>query len=301
MPQHLRYMLHPRMLISESSVIPFRRPFLSTDVDGGYTPLPNNPDMRGSVVRLSYLLCEPQVALLTFSEEDDKMVVGSILLQNYGLLAGSLVFILLKKLSPDDIDFAISAIHSPIFHLLLLEVIMVSATRRSFGLFRQFGRVRLISQILMLGIIPLWIVLSGVTWVGPSSSEHRARQSCAAHLSIIGWPARLSVDVVWVYYGIEVVTMIKHVPYSVTMYDTLWYVSVGAIALGYSIVLIGLVHLATSLIRYRVACLVLSMLFVMIWGFTLGVYNLELDYDFQFGQFAVFFGGGELVLGSIRE
>jgi hypothetical protein len=181
---------------------------------------------------------------LTYSEEDDKGVVGSILLQNYGLLTASLVFTLLKKLSPDDIDFAISAIHSPVFHLLLLEIIMVSTSRRSFGLFRQFGSLRIISQILLLGIVPLWIALSGVTWVTPSSIDHSAGPSCAARLSIVGWPARLSVDIAWVYYGIEVVTMIKHVPNSIVLGNTMWYASIVFIVLGYSIVVIGLFHLA---------------------------------------------------------
>ncbi|PVG03833.1 hypothetical protein CPB86DRAFT_308002 [Serendipita vermifera] len=169
--------------------------------------IPDNLDMQGFFVRLSLFVSQIcYVILLSFSRERVTTVVSSVLLQNYALLIGSLASISREKLSPNDIHFAISAVHSPVFHYLLLTSAAHLIHRQppsSPNLFHNFGRLRLPSQLLILGVIPLWIVLSGVTWLGISELVSLTGGTCVKRLSFWEWLKGLTEDPVWIYNGLR--------------------------------------------------------------------------------------------------
>ncbi|PVG03831.1 hypothetical protein CPB86DRAFT_307923 [Serendipita vermifera] len=215
-----------------------------------------------------------QAILLNFSEED-RAVFNSILLQNYGLLICSLVFLLLNKLSPNDVDFAIAAVHSPVFHFLLFERV-ISWIGGSHLFPRKLAYSQL-HQILLLGVIPLWIVLSGVTWANLSIFEHHASHTCAARLPLSWWLWRLAFDVVWVNGGLPMITVLYRLP---EMAEEHLVFSILAIINGFWVGLVGL----SFLLGYNIPRFIIYLSVLAVWGFTLGVYRLEADYDFQYGQ-----------------
>jgi hypothetical protein len=146
---------------------------------------------------------KPISVILIYFPTDIRTVVIPLLLQSYSLLIVSLVSILRQKLSPNDIDFTISAVHSPSFHFLLLMslIYLFQGRRISPGPFHRFGYLRLPAQLLIVSVIPLWIVLSGITWLDIPALRYRKGQTCAIRLSFQQWLQRLLSDLVWIYMG----------------------------------------------------------------------------------------------------
>ncbi|KAG8798878.1 hypothetical protein FRC16_006370 [Serendipita sp. 398] len=170
------------------------------DDNAGCTPLPNNPDIQGFLVRLSLFISQMCFAtLLVFSRKDIRTIIASLLLQNYSLLIASIVFIRLEKLSPNDIHFAIGAVLSPVFHLLLWDTISDLIKRSRYGLSGQLGSLRHLSRLFMLGIVPIWVVLSGMTWLDASflGMKDHALRVCAYQSPTIEWALKLLEDGTW--------------------------------------------------------------------------------------------------------
>jgi hypothetical protein len=126
------------------------------------------------------------------------------LLQNYALLVGSLASVVRQKLSQNDVDFAISAAHSPVFHYLLLASIVDLVSRNKFpGTFDGLGRLRLPSQLLLLSIVPLWATLSAVTWMIPPPLNNAEAQACSIQLEPSEWLQKLAVEASWINHGLH--------------------------------------------------------------------------------------------------
>ncbi|KAG8849083.1 hypothetical protein FRB91_010264, partial [Serendipita sp. 411] len=162
------------------------------DDSNNCTPLPNNADVQGFMVRLSLFISQLcLVTLLFFSRKSLRTAVGSLLLQNYGLLIASFVFIRLEKVSPDDIHFVINAVYSPAFQLLVwptlfdfIDLILCGRVEDQSSVFFPLG---LPSQLLVLGIVPVWVTLNAVTWLDTSlwGMEHHASSICAYRASFV--------------------------------------------------------------------------------------------------------------------
>jgi hypothetical protein len=125
-------------------------------------------------------------------------------LQNYALLVGSLASVVRQKLSQNDVDFAISAAHSPIFHYLLLtSAVNLVSRNKILGAFDGLGRLRLPSQLLLLGIIPLWATLSAINWLNPPSLNSVGAQACSIQLAPSEWLQKLPVEASWTNHGLH--------------------------------------------------------------------------------------------------
>jgi hypothetical protein len=77
------------------------------------------------------------------------------------------------------------------------------------GVFDKFGPLRLFSQLLLLGIVPLWGVLSAVTWLDTSSSKRIATQACALRLPFAAWLQRLIWEATWTHHSLDRRTAIR--------------------------------------------------------------------------------------------
>jgi hypothetical protein len=109
-----------------------------------------------------------------------------------------------QKLSQNDVDFAISAAHSPVFHYLLLASIVDLVSRNKFpGTFDRLGRLRLPSQLLLLSIVPLWATLSAVTWMNPPLLNNVEAQACSIQLEPSEWLQKLAVEASWINHGLH--------------------------------------------------------------------------------------------------
>jgi hypothetical protein len=119
-------------------------------------------------------------------------------------LVCSLIFMFLRKLSQLDIVFAIAAVHSPIFHMLLLESIGFLTSRQYASRFHHFGSLRLPGQLLIIGIIPLWIVLSGINVLDFPIVERihqEDRPLAIPQLGIVEWLVRLIFELFSAYFA----------------------------------------------------------------------------------------------------
>ncbi|PVG03832.1 hypothetical protein CPB86DRAFT_307950 [Serendipita vermifera] len=270
------YILHPTLRLSSNSLFLFRRPALSVDIDCGCTPIPDNPDVQGFVVRLSLFVSQVLSAtLLIISDAYTKTVIGWIILQNYGLLLCAFIFLLLNKLSPNDIDFIIAVVHSPVFHYLAFGVITNIIESKSL---RRSRPLRIVVTILLLGVFPIWIALSGITWV---KSSPLARITCATRFSTTKWLWKLYFDVTWVYTSLELFSILERIP-NVVKLGVYFKLMITMVTI---IVAVFIFRTFVELMKcYVILRRILGFLIITIWGFTLNVFNLEANYNFQYGQ-----------------
>ncbi|KAG8818816.1 hypothetical protein FRC19_010300 [Serendipita sp. 401] len=242
------------------------------------TPLPNNADVQGFIIRLSLFishLCF--VTLLFFSRESLRMVVGSLLLQNYGLLIASFVFIRLEKVSPNDIHFVLNAVYSPAFQLLiwptLFHFICLILRKRVEHQSSPLRLLHLPSQLLILGIVPVWVTLNAVTWLDASlwGMGHHASNICAHRDSFGMWTAMLEYRVLLLHLHI--------IPFCLDRLTRKWpdhCISILFLGLSVGFLLplaFILVVIELAFLRPRVAAYSIFILWTVIWGFNLGVYH----------------------------
>jgi hypothetical protein len=224
------------------------------------------------------------------------MVFGSVLVQNYGLLVCSLIFVFLRKLSQLDIVFAIAAVHSPIFHMLLLESIGFLTSRQYVSRFHHFGSLRLPCQLLIIGVIPLWIVLSGINVLDFPIVEcihQEDRPLAIPQLSIVEWLVRLIFEPFSAY----VAQFLLFLNQKLTLLDSVVaiYLSGIIISMIYGFLmtfpfLIWIVSkdrphlLQRALPNLYALRIIFPAFFILMWGFNLRVYYIEAGFDFQYGQ-----------------
>lgn len=251
-----------------------QRPFISVDTGNGCTPIPDNPDVQGFVVRLSLFVSQVLSAtLLIISDAYTKTVIGWIILQNYGLLLCAFIFLLLNKLSPNDMDFIITAVHSPIFHYLVVCVIL-----REIKSLEKSKFLLIVVTILLLGVFPLWIVLSGITWLDWSALDHRASITCATRFSTKEYLGKLWIELLWVYSGIGPSSALRLGRALVKTTGT-----TTAIFTAISLRYLFLIVVPLMMLHKRLRYITISW-WLIAWGFTLNVFNIEANYNFQYGQ-----------------
>jgi hypothetical protein len=158
--------------------------------------------------------------------------------------------------------------------------------------FSQFGRLLLPSQLLIIGVISLWIVVSGLNVLNLPLLQHlnQVNKPYVIRLGILQWLHKLFSDLTMLSSLLDLYRVIlRPLGYlssdvSQTLSKTHIVVATMTHALGLPLcIFYGSRHRRYSS-RQSGSFVVTQIVLIPIWGFSLKVYNLEAGYDFQYGQ-----------------